>query len=343
MKRKHAAATADLARDPFRENGARTFSWRARVLGAPCEFSSNSRALLAIAREAFAQTPLHRWPGDAARSLRIGLRLVKNGARAQSAPPRAPMLSSGAGMFCGHVDAHTFLVVIPDARRALLQVDESMLRHRRLVRYELFEFAAIQLATRVQGLVSLHAGCVGARGRGVLLLGSSGTGKSTLGLHAALAGLDFLAEDSVFVHPAALLATGFGAFAHARADSLRLIGDRSVRQAVRAAPSIERRSGVRKHEIDLRRGLARLAPKPLRIVATVVLSGRAADSAEPFAPLSAVQLQRELRAGQAYAIGQPGWREFEARLLAAGGFRLHRVPPPEAVACLRQLLAGGAS
>ena len=52
-------------------------------------------------------------------------------------------------------------------------------------RYEMLEFAVFTLASRVQGVVPLHAACIGRRGRGLLLMGDSGAGKST----AALLGL----------------------------------------------------------------------------------------------------------------------------------------------------------
>jgi hypothetical protein len=250
------------------------------------------------------------------------------------------VLSSGAGLLCGHVDASNFVVIEPRAGRAFVQVSDALLRYRRLLRYELVEFAAIVLATRSQGLVSLHAGCVGAGGRGVLLLGGSGSGKSTLALHAALGGLEFLSEDSVFVQPATLRATGLSAFVHAREEALGLITDRPTRTAVRRAPRIQRRSGARKREFDLRDGAAMLAPGPLRIVATVVLSARRASAAAPLVRLTSRELERVLRVEQTYAMAQPGWREFAARALRAGGFRLDRVPPAEGVAALRRLLAG---
>ena len=94
---------------------------------------------------------------------------------------------------------------------------------------------------------------------------------------------------------------------------------------------------MRKHEIDLRRGRARLAPKPLRIVATVVVSSRQVPGAPPLEPLTAKELKRILRTEQSYAVGQPGWQEFEQRVLHAGGFRLNRVPPSDGVSSLRAL------
>ena len=333
----YATSSPDIATDPFGERGARISRWRARVLGATFEFSSNSRELLSLAQEAFARVPQHRWPRSFRRTLRVSLVHVRDGASPDWATPPRPVLSSGGGLLCGHVDSRNFMVADPTADRALLQVGDALLKHRDLVRYELIEFAAITLATRSQGLVSLHAGCVGARGRGVLLVGSSGAGKSTLALHAAFDGLDFLAEDSVFVQPASMCATGLSAFVHAREDAIRLFDDHESRRVARRAPLIQRRSGVRKHEIDLRRGRARLAPKPLRIVATVVVSSRQVPGAPALEPLTAKELKRILRTEQSYAVGQPGWQEFEQRALRAGGFRLNRVPPSDGVSSLRAL------
>jgi hypothetical protein len=248
------------------------------------------------------------------------------------------VLSSASGWLCGHVDSRNFVIADPGAARAVVQVDDAMLAHPRLLRYELIEFAAITLATRTQPLVSLHAGCVGANGRGVLLFGASGAGKSTFALHAALGGLDYLSEDSVFVDPSTLEATGLSAFVHARDDSIPLIDDRRARRIVASAPCIRRRSGARKREIDLRPGRARLAPKPLRIVAALVLSSKPRKNAQPLTPLSGEQLRRALRAEQFYAMGQPGWAEFEKRLVKLGGFQLHRVPPAAGVAAVREWL-----
>jgi len=49
------------------------------------------------------------------------------------------------------------------------------------------------------GLTSLHCACVAWRDSGLLLVGDSGTGKSTLSLALAQAGLDFLSDDRTLV------------------------------------------------------------------------------------------------------------------------------------------------
>jgi hypothetical protein len=65
-----------------------------------------------------------------------------------------------------------------------------------------------------QGLFSLHAGCLADdEGRGVLLCGPSGVGKSTLALALARAGMSFLSDDMVFLkrsdEPPLVQALGF--------------------------------------------------------------------------------------------------------------------------------------
>src|SRR5205807_7043764 len=108
-------------------------------------------------------------------------------------------------------------------RSALVVVSQDMLEFPYHVRYEMLEFAVYVLASRMQGLVPLHAACVGRGGQGILLLGPSGSGKSTVSLQCLLEGLDFLAEDSVLVKPDGLLATGVASFLHVRPDSLQFV------------------------------------------------------------------------------------------------------------------------
>jgi hypothetical protein len=225
------------------------------------------------------------------------------------------------------VDEANFAVVTPDRCRAFVQVSSDMLAHEYEVRYELIEFAALTLATRVQGLVPLHAACVGVRGRGLLVLGDSGAGKSTFTLMSLLEGLDLLSEDSVFVLPQDGRATGVANFLHLRSDTVRFVGP-ELRDQVRLAPVIERRSGARKHQVDLRRTRARLATRPIDIVGTLLLSARRARGDKLLTALDRRELTRLLRRTQPYAMRHEQWREFERRLVATGGYRLARGANP---------------
>jgi energy-coupling factor transporter ATP-binding protein EcfA2 len=206
-------------------------------------------------------------------------------------------------------------------------------------RYELIEFAVFTLAARVQGLVSLHGACVGEHGRGVLLMGPSGAGKSTVTLQCLLSGLDFMSEDAVFVTPDTLLATGVANFLHVRSDSLRWLA-RNQAARIRMSPVIQRRSGVRKFEVDLRRGDYHLAPAALEIGAVVFLSARSAPGSPLLRPLSKQQLLERLAAEQAYAANQPQWAGFKRNVSRLDAFELRRGShPQEAVEALRGIIA----
>ncbi|MCU1426505.1 MAG: hypothetical protein JWL83_505 [Actinomycetia bacterium] len=61
-----------------------------------------------------------------------------------------------------------------------------------------FTIPLLELAKR-RALYSLHAACVADNGRGLLVAGASGAGKTTLAIALARAGLTFLTDDMVFL------------------------------------------------------------------------------------------------------------------------------------------------
>jgi hypothetical protein len=67
-----------------------------------------------------------------------------------------------------------------------------------LLSHPLLSLALIE-GLRRNGLYSLHAAALSARGAGLLLAGVSGAGKSTLALALARAGLGFLGDDTIFL------------------------------------------------------------------------------------------------------------------------------------------------
>ena len=195
------------------------------------------------------------------------------------------------------------------------------------------------LASRYQGLVSLHAACIGKAGRGILLMGPSGSGKSTVTLQCVLQDFEILSEDSVFVAPQTMLATGVANFLHVRSDSLRWLGKSRDAAAIRRSPVIRRRSGVRKFEVDLRRGAYRLAPAPLKIAAVVFLSPQSAGHGPLLKPLPKSVALAKLAGAQAYAASQPEWPKFSKAILGLETFELRRGRhPQEGVEALNTLL-----
>lgn len=310
------------------------------IMGGAFRFRSDSEALLDLVEVAYGGLPPHRFAGDVP-EFDVELHLLPRRARTDGEPPPVRTRLDD-GLPYGIMDDHNYVLVSPDRRKARVVASEDMLDHPYHLRYELVEFAVFLLAARCQGLVPLHAGCVGRDGRGVLVLGDSGAGKSTLSLHALLRGLDFLSEDAVFVRPDDLRATGVANFLHVQADAVERIGDDAARRWIADAPVIRRRSGVEKFEADLRcaPAPARLAPAPLQLVGTVILSPQvAADPGAMLAPAAGDALAACFATDQAYATTQPGWDRFERRLMQLPVHRLQRGPHPESsVDAVRRLL-----
>ena len=330
--------------DPFGEHPARLERRHAYLLGASFAFESSSPALLRLVDAAYAGLPRHRLPGKP-QQFRVRLQLAGGHRRAgkttttPTTEPPAPHYQGGAGLLAAVMDADNFAVLCPAERSALVAIASASLRHSpRLVRYELLEFAVYALAHRGLRLVSLHAACIGRGRRGVLLIGESGAGKSVLSLHAALRGLDFVTEDSTFVDPRSMQATGISSFLHLRPDALRWLDDDVRGRRIRRSPTIRRRSGVEKLEVDMRR-IRPPARAPVTLAGIVLVSGQPAGKAAPLRPFRRRALLDRLESSQAYAAQQAGWHAFVKQAATLPAFELRRTAHPvQGVDALRDLL-----
>jgi hypothetical protein len=329
----------ELLADPFEERARVELHRDIHLLGARVRFESDSEELLRLVDSAYGGLPRHRLP-RAVPHLRVRLLLTRPERKRARSEPTPLQMMSGAGLIGAASESSSFMMVSPEDRGAIVAVAPWMLRFPYHTRYELIEFAVYTLVARVQGLVALHGACVGSAGRGVLLLGPSGAGKSTVTLQCLLEGLGFLAEDSVFMTPDTLLATGVSNFLHVHADSLRWVERDLVARKLRKSPIIVRRSGVHKYEIDLRSGEYQLAQRPLKIGAIVFLSKqRRAGQGDLLERLSRAQALPMLIQDQAYAANQPSWSRFMRKVARLPFFELHRGQHPrEAVAVLRRLI-----
>lgn len=328
----------ELFPDPFEEGSAARLHRDFHVLGARVRFESNSEELLRLVDSAYAGLPRHEL-SPVAPQLRVRLVLTSpEQKRANAAPPPLQMMS-GAGLLAAATASSNFMAVSAHERAALVIVSPRMLRFPYHTRYELIEFAVFTLAARAQRLVAMHGACVGRDGRGVLLMGPTGAGKSTVTLQCLIEGMEILAEDSVFVTPDTLLAGGVSNFLHVRADSLRWIAERRTLAKIRRSPVIRRRSGVRKYEIDLRAGRYPLAEHPLRIGAIVFLSAQSGAGRPLLERLSQKEALPMLIHEQAYAANRPPWASFIRSVKRLPFFELRRGDHPrESVAELRELI-----
>jgi hypothetical protein len=331
---------SDPDRDPFAERASARWHARYSLLGGRFRFTSNSRRLLQLVDAAYRHLPMRSLSGPGP-TFEIELRLSKaRTLRGARTPPRLKTFSGAGGLLGGIMDAANFVLLAPAARAALVAVSRDMLDLPYHLRYELIEFAVYTLASRAQGLLSLHAACVGRAGLGLLLMGESGAGKSTLALHSALQGLQFLSEDAAFVDPSRLLLTGVPNFVHVRPDAVAGIEQPAVAARVRRSAVIHRRSGTAKFEVDLRRFGARLGTRPLKLAAVVFLSGRHSGPAALLRALPRREVLRRFRSAQPYATLLPGWRAFRRAIDRVPGFELRRGPHPlESVVALSHLLA----
>jgi hypothetical protein len=329
----------ELEVDPFRERESLLTRTGVQLLGGRFNFRSNSQALLALVDAAFAGLPKHRFTST---SPRFEVRLNLAAAPARHTPKHPPPLAmlSGKDLLTGAPRNGSFSVISPASGSALVSVSRDMLAFPYHLRYELIEFTVYTLASRVQHLVPLHAACVGLNGRGLLLMGESGAGKSTLSLQCLLDGFEFVAEDSVFVSTPRMLASGVANFLHVRTDSLGWLAQKRHAAMIRRSPVIQRRSGVEKFELNLRRGSFHLAEKPLELVGVVFLSARSARTTALLRRLPKRDAIERLSNEQAYGRTTPRWREFQRRLIALGGYELQRgAHPRDGANALRGLLA----
>jgi hypothetical protein len=338
MLRKKTPAD-ELSSDPFGER-SRMLRKRLHVLGGSFEFESATAELLRLVDVAYAKLPRHRL-GPETPSFRVGLVPASVGEarrRGRRDPPPLQMLAA-AGFTGGATEASNFAVVSPRAGTAMVFVSRPMLKSAYHTRYELIEFAVFTLAARAQALVSLHAACISRAGRGLLLMGPTGSGKSTVTLQCALHGFDILSEDSVFVTPDTLLATGVPNFLHVRSESLRWLERPQDVAHIRQSPVIRRRSGVAKFEVDLRQTRFRLARTAPKVSALIFLSPEPALGRPLLEPLSASGMLRRLNTHQAYAANQPGWKRFTQQISDIPAYELRRGKHPiEAVQPLKSLL-----
>ena len=332
-------AVPDIAAEPFRERGAKLIRLSMHLLGGRFEFQTESRELMRLVRWAYADLPAHRLPATVP-PCEVRLVLGETARPRRAGEPAPLTMLSGPGLLCGASPSASVATICADQRAALVIVERDMLRFPYHVRYELIEFVVFTLAARVQGLMPLHAACVGSGRRGLLLIGPSGAGKSTAVLHCALAGFDLVSEDSLFLAPETLRATGVANFLHVRRDSLRFLSAADA-AFLRRSPVIRRRSGVEKLEVDLRQRRFRIARAPLEVVGVVDLAPQHARGRRLLSRLQPRELLRRLRASQPYAASQPGWETLLQRMRAVPAFELRRGRHPrESAQALRELLRG---
>jgi hypothetical protein len=159
--------------------------------GAVCSLSTNCEQLLVAARHTFLPAEL---PPD---SVDFSLRLwVDDADRAQPPWPKPYVRGLDHLVFLG-VDTRSSMLADLRTRRVIGRVSAAMATDSTHWKRIIFPMLLSILAGSV-GLVELHASCVARDQRGLLLLGPSRSGKSTLAMALTEAGFRFLSDDRTF-------------------------------------------------------------------------------------------------------------------------------------------------
>lgn len=159
--------------------------------GARCSISTNCKQLLEAARESF--LPVEPPPGSVDFRLRLW---VDEADSAQRPWPKPYVRGIDHCVFLGFGSGSSILADL-HTRRVMGRFSAAMAGDATYWRMVIFPMLVSILAGSV-GLVELHASCVARDQQGLLLIGPSRSGKSTLALALSQAGFRLLSDDRTF-------------------------------------------------------------------------------------------------------------------------------------------------
>ena len=266
---------------------------------------------LAAAAELLGALPVDATPGDPA------LRLVLRRSPPRPRPPGPRVLYHGIVDCHGDGedlllwDGHSTARIVAGGARIEVDVADGSLRDGYLFAHVLL-FISLVLALRWRGTFHLHAGAlVAPDGRGILVSGHAGAGKSTLTLALLEAGCAHLGDDAVFL-------------SSRPGDPAVLAFPRPFHVAPRTAEAFPRIAALlddflpsgEKRRLDPRRawpGRGRATMERPSVLLLPSITGAAGTSVEPVGPAEALG---ELVESSTFVVveGLPGGREHLSAL-----------------------------
>jgi hypothetical protein len=154
---------------------------------------SNSPDVLTAARESWSafHPVFHRAP------LEI-LFDVKPGNGLNPTLPPAPAHMQKDSLFMQVADIDNFFIADLKMGRAMARVTKATAESTRYFRYHFLEAAALCMVSALRA-VAVHAACVRIGGKGTLLCGESGDGKSTLAFAGSRKGWTYVSDDASYI------------------------------------------------------------------------------------------------------------------------------------------------
>jgi hypothetical protein len=162
-------------------------------LGFPVRIVTNHASVLAAADRSWSSfmPVFHRPP------LEI-LVEVREGPVAIPLLPPAPRYSLKENLMVQEADAQNFIVADLRLGRAVGRVTEMTARCLSYFRYHFLEGTALAMLATLH-CVPIHGACVRVAGKGILICGDSGDGKSTLAFAGARAGWTYVSDDATYL------------------------------------------------------------------------------------------------------------------------------------------------
>ena len=179
------------ASDPYLYHAEMPLTAAYYPLGFPLELTTNSEDVLEAAEESWGSfTKQFSTP---ALQLKVG---VLEGASTEC--PAPPTFRAQRNLIVGVAGHDNFCVSDVVQGFSFAWLTGAALSHRSYFRYHFLEAAALShIANR--HTAPIHAACVELDGRGVLLCGDSGAGKSSLSFACARAGWTYITDDASFL------------------------------------------------------------------------------------------------------------------------------------------------
>ncbi len=242
---------------------------------------------------------------------------VRDAPGSNGALPPAPVHSLTGSLLLEIADADNFFIADLKRGRAMGRVTPAAADSVRYLRYFFLEAAALSMISSLRA-VAVHGACVRAGGKGVLLCGDSGEGKSTLAYAGARAGWTYVSDDATYIVMGRedRLATGNCTQIRFRPSGVALFPELAGR------PITPRAAGKPSIEVRTSEWPEIATSNSTRLNHVLFLNRRSADAQElvPLRPSSVLPWFKQHLISPREA--RPAQEETLARLLSAGVFEL---------------------
>jgi hypothetical protein len=234
--------------DFFRRDAQTPLHDRFLAAGAVCTLQTNFAPILKVAHEVF----LPMTSPD--RGTDFSLRLWVDPQSCSQPPWPKPYIRGLDHLVFGGFDSDSSILVDVSKRRVVGRFSINMASDRNYWKTVIFPNLMTIVAASV-GIVELHCSCVVKDNKGYLLAGPSRSGKSTLALALARAGLAFLSDDRTFCSSEA---EGLFAWGLAASVKLRLEARDWFRELVNRNPTeVQDGESILRFDPELQFGLKR--------------------------------------------------------------------------------------